>query len=226
MTTGPESLAVVVGRNCRRIRTTAGITQNELAKHARDVGLRWTASKVGDFESGRNNPSFATVLAVAAALSIATGTDVGPADLVTSDGFVAITDTLDPHGAVLAAVMRGERSWQGLRAAFARKLQRGIEQIRREAQMYPGLDDVETDGVLAIERRSGRDEDRLAKRLQISGDLLAAASWRLWQQSFSDERDERAGPGANAQTRGRWSRILQDELRAQLQKAATDGNHQ
>ena len=64
--------------------------------------------------------------------------------------------------------MRGERSWQGLRAAFARKLQRGIEQIRREAQMYPGLDDVETDGVLAIERRSGRDEDRLAKRLQIS----------------------------------------------------------
>ena len=79
MTTGPESLAVVVGRNCRRIRTTAGITQNELAKHARDVGLRWTASKVGDFESGRNNPSFATVLALAAtALSIATGTDADP----------------------------------------------------------------------------------------------------------------------------------------------------
>ena len=51
-----HQLSAVVGRNCKRLRTDADVKQDELAKHARSVGLRWTASKVRDFEAGRNAP--------------------------------------------------------------------------------------------------------------------------------------------------------------------------
>jgi hypothetical protein len=175
--------------------------------------------------------------AACSALSTATGTDVTLEDLVTSDGFVVLTDRLDPKGAVLAAIVRGERSWRRLRAkdvgyfaemaadpGFSQKLQSGIERMRAESARYPWLDDAPTADVVAILERSGLYEDRLAKRLGISHELLAAFSWQLWRRSFSDERDERAGPDANAQTRGRISRILQTELRTQLEKAATDGD--
>jgi hypothetical protein len=45
-------------------------------------------------------------------------------------------------------------------------------------------------------------------------------SFQLWHSTFSDERDQRAGPDANQQKRGRISR----ELRAELEKALSDGN--
>ena len=235
-----EPLAVVVGRNCSRIRTAAGITQDVLAMHGRRAGLRWTASKVGDFERGRAAPTFATVLAACSALSAATGTDVTLEDLVASDGFVVLTDRLDPKGAVLVAIVRGERSWRRLRvkdvgysartapdsATLARQLTAAAEQMRAESARYPWLDDAPLDAVTTIQERSGLYEDRLAKRLGISRGLLAAFSWQLWRRSFSAERDERAGPDANAQTRGRISRILQTELRTQLEKVATDGDDQ
>src|SRR4029079_10690638 len=86
-------VAVVIGRNCREIRDKAGVTQNELAKYARAAGLNWSASKVGDFESGRNAPTFATVLAATVALTNATGQQVLLADLLAFDeGYVRITE--------------------------------------------------------------------------------------------------------------------------------------
>ncbi len=47
------------------------------------------------------------------------------------------------------------------------------------------------------------------KRLRISGDALAKVSFQLWGRAFSEERDNRAGPGANPQKRGRVARELQ-----------------
>ena len=122
------SLQAVVGANCRKIRTEHGVTQAQLASHARRVGLRWTASKVGDFESGRNAVSFAAVLALVLALDNAIGArGPGPlttwhtggmtqrerprvtlADLVGSDGYVTLNDDFAPTGQALAAVASGE----------------------------------------------------------------------------------------------------------------------
>jgi DNA-binding transcriptional regulator YiaG len=200
-------LAVVVGWNCRRIRTAADVSKNELAKYARSVGLRWTTSKVGDFETGRSAPTFSTVLAVPLALSRATGRNVTLADLVaTPDGVaVVVTDKLVRIGAKVAAVTRG-KPWPA----------------SDDEDMFASLlTDIDARLSIAdIRRRSGLDEERLAKRLGIDADLLAAESLRLWRRAFSDERDRRAGPDANAQKRGRVSRLLQ----AELEEALTDGN--
>jgi hypothetical protein len=52
---------------------------------------------------------------------------------------------------------------------------------------------------------------------------LAYLSAALWKGTFSEERDRRAGDGANAQKRGQVSRRMQAELEAAI-KAAIDGD--
>lgn len=217
-------LAVVVGQNCRRIRTEADVTQNMLAKTARNFGLRWTTSKVGQFERGQNTPTFGTVLAVSIALSWATERDVLPADLLEFDGFVELNTDFKLTGPKVQAALRGvpwgtltvgdvgmdpDEVQEVIRAAFARQ----AKETRDRPARYGGLliRDIE-----AAQKRTGLDEERLAKRLGIGIELLSDASVYLWGTSFSDERDRLAGPGANAQKRGRVSRTLQKQIEEEL----------
>ena len=233
------SLAAVVGENCRRIRVDAGVTQNALAKHACDAGLRWTASKVGQFERGQYNPALSTFLAVSYALSTATGGVVVPADLVRSDGYVVINDRLDPQSDLLEAILRGKSPWNvgydpadplgpGLPPS---QLGRTAELMRDPAYINAmvnfgsaRLDDrlryseIPLKEYEAIRRQSGLDEQRVTKRLGITPELLIGASWQLWHQSFSEERDLRAGADASPQKRGHISRTLIQELREELSR--------
>ncbi|MCV6968987.1 helix-turn-helix domain-containing protein [Mycobacterium bohemicum] len=228
-------LAVVVGRNCKRIRSDIGITQDELARYARSVGLHWNAAKAGNFEAGRSAPTFATVLAVTIALQMATqdrngGQGVTLADLVAGYGFVALTDTLDtvPTGWV-ADVCRGRAStwppaddyWQNVwptqeieSGVLERRATRTAALVRQAATQLAEV------GKLDVAERSGLTEHRLAQRLGISRERLADISYRLWNGTFSEVRDHRAGPDANQQKKGRISR----ELRTELEKALADGN--
>jgi hypothetical protein len=211
-----EPLAAVLGHNCRRIRTTLGISQDALARHARGVGLKWNAAKVASFEAGRSAPTFAQVLAVTLALQTAwddrqkSGAaptiDVTLSELVrVRGGFITLNDTLDVAGVELAALCSGEVPV--------------IEPRRVRRKGAPPPRPYEWDRHLLL-GRSGLTEDRLARRLAVSRTQLADESFRLWRSTFSEERDRRAGPGANQQKKGRISR----ELRAELEKVLTDGN--
>jgi transcriptional regulator with XRE-family HTH domain len=220
-----ESLAVVTGRNCKEIRAQIGVTQDGLAHHARRVGLRWTASAVGDFEAGRSAPTFATVLLTALALELArqraaaqakivadlhgrkrqtgvTEKPVAVADLLCGNEVVALNDALELPAPVVAAICRGDK--------YSLRNLLGLA----EARTLGG------DGTAAVLEQSGLTEDRLAKRLDITREELGALSFQLWRSTFSEERDGRAGPDANRQKRGRVSR----ELRAELEEAMADGN--
>lgn len=207
-----ESVAAVVGRNCRRLRTGAGLTQDELARHAKRVGLRWTAASVGDFESGRSSPAFGTVLCVGLALQAATGRNVTLADLLAGNTPVALSPSLEVAAHVLADVCRGEP--YRLEPATWRPTTRPFR-----ASEVNALVAGDADKLLA---RSGLAEQRLARQLGVSPTWLAAASSTLWQRTFSEERDHRSGPEANSQKRGRVSRIL----RTELQEALAHGNDQ
>jgi transcriptional regulator with XRE-family HTH domain len=211
------SLALVVGANCKRIRVDKiRVTQDELARCARLLGLRWNAAKVGDFEAGRSAPTFATVLAVTLALQMALEDaaerrqespegGVTLADLVDGRGHIALTDSVSVAAAQLAEVCRG-RTFTPFDLQYWRRLRSVQETIDAT--------------VAEIRQRSGLTEHRLAKNLGITADRLADVSFQLWHSTFSDERDQRAGPDANQQKRGRISR----ELRAELEKALSDGN--
>jgi transcriptional regulator with XRE-family HTH domain len=216
----PESLAVVVGRNCQLRRKAIGITQDDLARYARDVGLHWTASKVGDFEAGRRAPTFATVLTVLLALNCAAEDAAEAADaeaqyvrlsdLVAVDGLITLTDTLDVKGGQLAGVCRGDAF------VLAPITQDAILTLQAAAEAL-GVRDI-----AKVLQRHGLTEYRLAKALGVEPVRLAQLSFQLWQRTFSEERDRRAGPEVTQQKKGRISR----ELRAELEKEVADGNNQ
>src|SRR5262245_28028038 len=162
-----EPLALTIGRNCKRIRSDAGVTQDGLARCARRVGLRWTASAVGDFEAGRSSPTFATVLVVTLALGMALQESGQPsgmilADLVAPDmaageQFVALTDSIDVLDTLLVQVCQGQvfRLYPGKWRAKLQPLS-----WRDAKSMVDELPDI-----AEILKRSGVTEHRLARRL-------------------------------------------------------------
>lgn len=212
-------LAEVAGANCRRLRQRVEATQDDLARCARSVGLRWDAAKVARFERGEVAPTFATVLAVTLALQMVADDFIerhageqidweyeGLADLLVSedDSYVELTDKLVVRPEVVRAVCQG-RGWNT--AAMTRDAYENVN--------------AAVDALASVIVRQGLTEHRLAKRLDISPAHLADLSQRLWNRTFGEERDHRAGPDANRQKRGRISR----ELQAELEKALTDGNN-
>ena len=244
MSDAESSLAAVVGRNCKRIRNELGMTQSELAVSARHFGLRWRASVVADFESGRSSPTFATVLTLTltlqrAALDRGSTQGVSLVDLVSveHDGLVELTGALQVWGSELAGLCNGEvvtigpglgeyspeppagtLTPQDQRLLFVHALAGGME---IEEELGVTFEDMQAAGVepqqlAAMLQRSSVTEDRLVSQLRVKPAELALASFRLWQRNFSEERDLRAGPDANQQKKGRISRELRAELESEL----------
>ena len=229
-----KPLAEVVGANCKRIRTAAGLTQDELARHARMAGLRWTASKVRDFEVGRTAPTFATVLALSVALDSATAPDrmgenlmaitkgeprVLLADLVAFDGLISVTDEFNPPGQRVAEYCAGKK-WKPSDLGHTATREKWDELRSNPVVDGKTVDWMRTAELQLMRKASGLTEDRLAQRLGVSRDWLAAVSFRLWHKPFSQERDLIAGTDANKQKRGQVTRALQ----AELEKALADGD--
>jgi transcriptional regulator with XRE-family HTH domain len=229
-----QPLAVVVGRNCQRIRKSIGLSQDEFASYARDAGLRWSTSRVSDFEKARTAPAFATVLLVSLALQrasevaagkngeAAAGVGITPADLVGREGCVQLTEDLSLPAHHLAIVLAGG-GWV-LDDWYLDYLKATIVRERQQLIPVSKLGGFSLDFArlcAALLRRSGLAEDRMAKKLRITRERLAEISALLWQRTFSEERDRRAGSDANQQRKGHAARELQTELEQAL---GTDGN--
>lgn len=158
------------------------------------------------------------------------GAPVTLAKLVESDGSLTLTpDGPDPLATVVADVCRG-RQWPSEPADLLGADQFELQQVQQrviESAMSKALVDGRIDPNLKssdlehMRQRSALAEDRLAQRLGISRDRLAAVSFRAWKgRTFSEERDQRADPQAGQQKRGRISR----ELRAELEKELANGD--
>lgn len=214
-----DSLAGVVGANCKRIRSRLGLTQDQLAGYARALGLRWTTSSVGDFESGRSAPTFATILTAGIALQWASMQRRTPedapitlADLLDSDGLIALTDAIAVKAADLAEVCRGEELLLDWYQTVGDRYVKSVPtEMLREATT------AQRAGITGKQRLA---EQRLARQLGIEAVKLGAVAFQLWGKTYSEERDRRAGSDANQQKKGRISR----ELRAELEEALGHGD--
>lgn len=76
-----------------------------------------------------------------------------------------------------------------------------------------------------VSKAQGAADIRVSKALDIEPWTLAQVTAALWKRTFSEERDRRAGDGANAQKRGQITRALQSELETAIEEALS-GNHQ
>lgn len=225
MSAAPE-LASVIGANARRIRTGAGATLEEVAKSARGYGLKgWGGGRVSDLEHGRVSPTLPTLVALCLALGDIRRSPLTLAELVEHQGAVELTGSLAIRGAALARFLDGQpvkltkRDVPALPDVDMGELAAGVRRLADE--LPPSVGGVSTESVIAVDRRSGEAEQRLAKKLGVRPLTVAAASAYLYRgATASEERDRRAGPEASAQKRGRIAREISDEI-----KAVLDGNY-
>lgn len=203
------------------LRRDGGVTLDQFAQAARFCGLSaWTTGRVGDFEAGRAGTKLETLYAVALALAQTTGKPVTLADLLAGDGDVQINEKLTVQGSALADAMTGNPVTGETEATgeLGDKLTRsGITHLLPEWKQLPksvrrGLDPLDW---LRVERTLRETDVRICKALGVDRDLGAALMAKLWGKPFTEERDQRAEPGANAQRKGQISR----QLKAQLEKA-------
>lgn len=229
----PLPLAAIVGQNARAHRKHYGATLEDVAKSASRLGLRWNTGRVGDLESGRIPATLPTLFVLAQALGEVTKKHVSIADLVWYDGWVELNPSLTIRGETLRESLEGEPV-----ELVARDIHGQVEQIfgifediRRMHQDTWGnvpeeLQHKDPQEVARIAATAGVAERRLCKDFSIDPQALAALSLHLWGRSFSEERDRRAGEGANAQRRGRVSRELKSEIETYLESGTERGDGQ
>jgi transcriptional regulator with XRE-family HTH domain len=208
---GASRLATVIGKNARRLRTHARLTLDQVSIAAQMRGLNWSESRVADFESGRVAPNLATLIAVCLALADAGCANVTFPGLLRSESQIQINDSL---------LLSNEQVANLLIGVPASSI--GMELYDWVLAQQWHLDMPTT---VTVTKASGATEERTGKALGISSTELADWSAALWERTFSEERDRRAGEGANAQKRGQVTRQMRAELHAAIQ-AAKHGDDQ
>jgi len=213
------TVAEVVGRNVRKLR--GGHTADELARAARREGLKWGSGRVSELEAGKVSPTLPTLFVLAQALHVVTGQSVSLADLVRADGLIRINDKLEVKaGKLVESVSESpvDLTLGDLPGGVARAVD-AVRKMTAELSELPDyLQDMPVTDARETMDNTGEAEARIAKGLGISALRMRWESAYLWKNSFSAERDRRAGPDANAQKRGRVSRELKAELRASISR--------
>jgi transcriptional regulator with XRE-family HTH domain len=208
--TAAPRLATVIGKNARRLRRKAGLTLDQVSIAARKHGLNWSESRVADFESGRVAPNLATLIAFCLALADAGCANVTFPGLLRSESPIRINDSLLLSNEQVANLLFGVPA-----SSIEMELHEWI--LAQQVHHMPTT--------VTVTKASGATEERTWKALGISSTELADRSAALWKRTFSQERDRRAGEGANAQKRGQVTRQMRAELQAAIE-AAKHGDDQ
>jgi transcriptional regulator with XRE-family HTH domain len=197
--TAAPRLASVIGKNARQLRTTAGLTLDQVSIAARRHGLNWSESRVADFEAGRVAPNLATLIAVCVALAHAGCAEATLPELLCSESPIQINDSL----------LLSKQQVANLLAGIALDMEPHEWVLAQQFHLQMPT-------TVAVIKASGATEERTWKALGVSPAELADWSTALWNRTFSQERDRRAGEGANAQKRGQITRQMRKELEAAI----------
>ena len=189
----PVRLDRAVGIRVGQLREGAGASRDDLARAAQRAGLhKWDAGRVAHMEQGRVAASIPTLIGVASALAEVIGRPIGVAELVPRGGDIQLGEGQVIHAADLRSVLSG------------RAIEPVVAGIHADPQLEPGW---------------GKVDDRLVVELGMSPESVRNVVRTLYGRTATEERDSRAGLGATAQKRGRITRGLIVEVRAEANGA-------
>lgn len=238
------TLAYAVGRRLRELRDAAGVTAENVAAAARDLGMSWHRSTVASLETGERGLSLGEALALPL---VCRSAGIGEVT------FAALLPNGDSSDLVELA---GELS---VRARSTRMLLDEPEHIRLGDLVTPGLRDAQrrladpafwqrtraraavleaawpeatgSDSMKARDDADGEAERKLARKYGVPALAVALAARAVWGRGLTDERDarvaDRVDGDASARTvqavRGHVTRALAGELHDRLTAAAVAG---
>lgn len=214
-------LTLVIGRNAKTLRQKAGVTLNAISIAANRRGLKWSESRVADFERGTESSNLGTLVTLCVALAEAGCTEATlPALLEHAGGPIPLTESFALFDKEIQAVLRGDtlKRSKGAEASPGDDLAAGYPPITKlwERNIADRLK-VDLEKLVPVTHASGSTEERVRKSLNCSSTFLANLTTALWGSTFSAERDLRAGPDASAQKRGQITRMMTTELRDEIE---------
>jgi hypothetical protein len=212
--TALRGVAAVIGSNAKRLRTNQRLTLNQVSIALRSRGLTWSESRVADFEAGRvvAAGNIETLAAYCLALADAGCAGATVPNMLRTVAPIQLNDSLLLYDQDLINLLSGIDTQQ-LAATQSRDDLTTPTTLRADEWKLSEQFTFEPATLLmTVWRSSGATEERVRRALGISSMLLAHVSAALWGSTFSEERDRRAGEGANAQKRGQMTRQLRAEL--------------
>ena len=187
------------GGQVKYLRESVGATQDQLARAiARTgTGVTWTRSRVAQVEAGRGAADLPQLIAVALALGELRGEPVALADLLPESG-------LNYDLRVVRAALSGGP----------------VGDVPGEVRIHNLRDPLLTPGW-------GTVDDTVVKRTGSPASVVLRTAQHLYaKRTGTQERDHRAGKGANPQKLGRVARDVIAELVSALEEElATDALH-
>ncbi len=178
-----------MGSRVRDLREGAGASRDDLARAAQRAGLNWDARRVAHLEQGRVAASIPTLVGLSSALAEISGQTVTVPDLMPLEGDIELAK----GRSIRASNLRG--------ALAGRPVEPPVIGNITDPRLEPGW---------------GKVDDRLVADLGTVPEIVRLATRELYGRTATQERDDRAGQDATAQKRGRVTRIILDEVAAQV----------
>jgi DNA-binding XRE family transcriptional regulator len=207
-------MATVIARVSKAARIDAGLNLDQFATIARSHGLPWSTARMVAFERGRVSPTLPTLIALAATLADVTKQPFTLADLFAVEDRIEVNKTMTLPALKLRKILGGEPV--ALTISDTPDEGKQFRQALKEAMnldSWPeSLREVHWGHVREVMSSFTEADLRVARSLEISRLMAAAAMYEKWKMSFTAKRDQEAKPGDNAQARGRISRELKAEL--------------
>ena len=216
-----KPLSDLIGTHTKRLRHLAGATQEEVATAGRALGLGWSLSSISAVEGGNFRATVETVTALQLVLSSLLPDrprGVALADLLGFDAQDPRTDSLVQLTPRLQTTVSDLlRLWSGQLppADFLDHSQTAEAWTSWTADGPP--DDASPQAWSRFAKSVQADpissaEERLARKIDLTGPEIRQRALRLWGHSVIQERDARAGVDASSQARGQVSRVLLQQL--------------
>lgn len=219
MSNEAQSLAQVVGQNVRRLRGQN--TLENVASEARSLGVKWSSGSVSTIELGRSKCTIETLATLSFVLTVLgdktdpPGPVVTIRDLLQTENEIRLVGDFSYDSDQLLDWLSGTDPGN---AFFSpQKMEKALESLvefRKNLNLPPRSLMLEFEHLTKSPRTVT--EERLAKKAGIDVHELRMWSFHLWQTSFEEERDTRAGEGASPQKKGRVSRDLLEEIVAAM----------
>lgn len=236
---GLPTLDQLVGASLRTIRSEQDLSQDAIARQLRAVGLDWSRSVVASVEAGAKTLDVAELLLLSLALRRP------PSSWFPGDGWVELRPGCHATASDLRRTFSGEDSWDtvppvdlngpGLQpplTGWADAVSDGEGRMARYLRILPLLS--QADLQRAKNAAKGEAEQRAAQRLQVEDPVeVALAAISLWDQSLTEERNERVArlvlpdtpPHMVRTLRGHATRALLAELAPVVRRADHAGDN-
>lgn len=229
-----KGLGQLLGDRMRGLRAETGLSREDIARRAQQVGLSWSSSTVKAFEDGkRRSVSLEELILLSYAFR------VEPGEWFVGTGWVELAPDAKAGLGVIRAMLAGsatqswmrisERLWdlpqfydapRVLGAEFERLSER-IEIARR----YLGPEASTEAAIGALEAAAGVVEVRAARKFRVEPLQVSLEAFKSWGRGLTQERDRRFGEAARQVSfrslhlsRGHITRALMKELAPKLQQ--------